>query len=82
MTQITCLQFVNLSAFLHRHHEATTLKLQETRIFHRYKNSAGEQQAFYMRKTMEIRKDFSIKGTNSQFLNTLKSADVTQSVLR
>jgi len=31
---------------------------------------------------MEIRKDFSIKGTNSQFLNTLKSADVIQSVLR
>ena len=31
---------------------------------------------------MEICKDFSIKGTNSQFLNTLKSADVIQSVLR
>ena len=73
---------VNLSAFLHRKQEATTLKLQEKSIFHRYKNSAGEQQAFHMRKRMEIRKDFSIKGTNSQFLNTLKSADVIQSVLR
>ena len=31
---------------------------------------------------MEICKDFSIKGTDSQFLNTLKSDDVIQSVLR
>jgi len=67
MTQITCLQLVNLSAFLHRQQEATTLKLQETRIFRRYKNSVGEQQAFHMRKRMEIRKDFSIKGKTVNF---------------
>lgn len=30
---------------------------------------------------MEICTDFCTKGTNSQFLNTLKSADVIQSVL-
>jgi 3-hydroxymyristoyl/3-hydroxydecanoyl-(acyl carrier protein) dehydratase len=49
-TETTCLQFVNLSAFIHRQQEATAFKLQETHIFRRYKNSAGEQQAFLNEK--------------------------------